>query len=82
MKMDIFHVMKSTGKRNFKTLLHCFRIQNNPPSVFILNKDEIPGEYIKVPEPAPDKTAIKAALRAGKEVPGVELRISESLRIS
>jgi hypothetical protein len=52
------------------------KIANNPASVDIYEPGLIPAEFMRQPEPppaAPDKTAIKAAIQAGKEVPGAML---------
>lgn len=45
-----------------------------PPSVRVLDEAQIPAEYIKVKtEQSVDKIALSAALKAGKDVPGVML---------
>lgn len=52
------------------------KIANNPASVDIYEPGLIPAEFMRQPEPppaTPDKTAIKAAIQAGKEVPGAML---------
>lgn len=59
-------------------------IKNNPPSVDVFEPALIPAEYMKTPEPpppAPDKTAIKEAIKAGKEVPGAMLVQAKRLEI-
>jgi hypothetical protein len=59
-------------------------IKKNPPSVDIFEPGLIPAEYMKTPEPpppAPDKTAIKEAIRAGVEVPGATLQQNTRLDI-
>ena len=51
-------------------------IKSNPPSVEIFEPGLIPAEFMRQPEPppaAPDKTAIKEAIKAGREVPGAML---------
>jgi hypothetical protein len=51
-------------------------IKSNPPSVDIFEPALIPAELYKqppAPAPYPDKTAIKAAIKAGQEVPGAML---------
>lgn len=51
-------------------------IQNNPPSVDVYEPSLIPAEFMKQPvppPPAPDKTAIKEAIRAGHPMPGAVL---------
>jgi len=53
-------------------------------AVNITDQDQLPGDFWRtpaVPEPQPDKTAIKAALKAGESVPGAELQINHSLVI-
>lgn len=59
-------------------------IQKNPPSVDIFEQALIPASFMKTPEPpppAPDKTAIKAAIKAGQEVPGATLTAGTRLAI-
>lgn len=59
-------------------------IAKNPPSVEIYEAALIPAGYMKTPEPpppAPDKNAIKAAIKDGIEVPGARLTHGTSLRI-
>ena len=51
-------------------------IRENPAAVDIYEPGLIPAQYMKQPEPpppSPDKTAIKAAIAAGAEVPGAKL---------
>lgn len=51
-------------------------IKKNPASVDVFEPSLIPAEFMRQPEPPPpaiDKTAIKAAIKAGKEVPGAIL---------
>lgn len=60
------------------------KIRNNPASMDIYEPGLIPAEFMRQPEPpppAPDKTAIKAALSAGKEVPGAQLARGTRLEI-
>lgn len=54
-------------------------------AVVIDGADLIPGEFMRVPEPpppAPDKVAIAAAIKAGREVPGAHLESRKSLQIA
>lgn len=59
-------------------------VRKNPEAVEINNPEEVPAEYMVTP-PAPpphtDKAAIKAALKAGAEIPGCWLRQGERLEI-
>lgn len=51
-------------------------IKANPPSVDIFEPSMIPAEFMRQPEPppaAPDKAAIKEAIKAGRDVPGAML---------
>lgn len=54
-------------------------IRVNPPAVDVFDEKQIPAEYMVAPPPppppqaTPDKTAIAAALKAGKDVPGARL---------
>ena len=72
--------MRETGKLKFKTALFSFGIQKNPPSVAILSEN-IPLDYLVVPDPQPDKKRILAELKAGALFDWAELRQTESLRI-
>lgn len=59
-------------------------VRNNPPSVDVFEPGLIPAEYMRQPEtppPVPDKTLIKDAIKAGKEVPGATLAQGVSLQI-
>jgi hypothetical protein len=50
--------------------------RENPPSVMIDATDLLPAEFMTQPEPpppAPNKTAIAAAIKAGRDVPGAHL---------
>lgn len=60
-------------------------IQAKPPSVDVYEPGLLPVEYMRTPEPpppAPDKTAIAAAIKSGKEVPGARLVQGTRLAIS
>ena len=50
-------------------------------SVNVQELEALPKEYLKYKDPEPDKTAIKAALKAGKEVPGAEIVQSQNIQI-
>ena len=59
-------------------------IQRNPPSVEIFEPGLVPAEFMRQPEPpppAPDKTAIKNAIKDGQDVPGAMLVQSTRLAI-
>lgn len=59
-------------------------VRKNPEAVQILDPLQVPLEYMVTPEPPPprpDKTAIKTALKEGKEIFGCWLTQSERLEI-
>lgn len=77
MKLSLQNAMVEIGKTKFKTDLFSFNIQKNQPSVEIVDESLIPDKFKKVTIEF-DKTAIK---KAEEDVPGVEIKQSESLRI-
>lgn len=56
-------------------------IQNNPPSVRVIDEKIIPSDFMIPVAPKIDKKAILEKLKKGEEVPGVELAQGRSLRI-
>ena len=59
-------------------------IKKNPAAVDIFEPGMVPTEFMRQPEPppaAPDKAAIKAALQAGRDVPGAMLAQGTRLEI-
>lgn len=77
MKLSLQNAMVEIGKTKFKTDLFSFNIQKNQPSVEIIDETLVPEKFKKVTIDF-DKTAIK---KAEEDVPGVEIKQSESLRI-
>jgi hypothetical protein len=78
--------MKAHGvsEINANDMTFTAKIKLNPPSVIIEDEAAIPSEYLTVPVmplPAPDKTLIKDAIKAGKEVPGCKLVQAERIDI-
>jgi hypothetical protein len=51
----------------------------NSESVTIDDLGSLTEEYIRIPEPQADKTAIKKAIKAGKEVTGAHIETSKSV---
>ena len=82
LKSDLQTAMNGTDRRKFKTDLHNFRIQTNPPSVEILDGGIIPENYLVAQDPVISKKDILRDLKAGMDVPGARLKQTESLRIS
>jgi hypothetical protein len=59
-------------------------VRENPPAVEIYEPGTIPAEFMTqpvAPPPAPNKTAIAGALKAGIEVPGAKLTRGHRLEI-
>ena len=59
-------------------------IRSNPPSVDVFDPLQVPISYMVTPLPPPDrpdKTLIKEALKAGKDVPGARLVQGQRLAI-
>jgi len=68
--------METMGQKKLSSAWFVLSVQKNPPSVDVYDEGAIPGEFKRIPEPpppAPDKAAIKAAIAAGREVPGARL---------
>jgi predicted nuclease with TOPRIM domain len=81
LKESLEQAMLNAGMKRIKTELFSFTIQKNPPSVEVLNEKGIPVNYFVPQDPKLDKKSILADLKNGIEVPGVELKQSEGLRI-
>ena len=67
------------GEKFKTTLVECsFRKSD---VVIINDLHKIPEDYLKYKDPEPDKNAIKAAIRGGKEIAGAELLSKLNLQI-
>jgi len=77
--------MQAMGMTKIESPLFSLRLQNNPPSVDVYEPGLIPAQFMttpKPPEPAPNKTAIAAAIKGGEEVPGARLTQSQRLVVA
>ena len=81
LKTNLYSTMISLERPKFKTPLHSFYIQKNPPAVGIVNEAEIPAEYFTQPQPVINKSALLEVLKRGEIVPGATITQGESLRI-
>ena len=81
LKEYLDNAMKVTGKTKFKGQLFSFSIQKNPPSVNVVDEKLIPEEYFIPQEPALDKKRLLTDIKNGAEIPGAEIKQTESLRI-
>lgn len=76
--------MQTTGITKIECPEFKLAVRNNPESVRIAEGAKIPDEYMVVPEPPPprpDKTKIKAALKAGAHIDGCYLEAGQRLEI-
>lgn len=80
MKRAMQDYLEGTGKRKVETPLFKVWMQKNPASVEVVDESLVPKEFYKIPEPQLDKTALKNAL-IESEVPGVQLKQTESIRM-
>ena len=81
----LLHNMQESGITKLESPLFKIALRDNPPAVDVYEPGLVPNEYMRQPEtppPAPDKTAIKAALKAGKDVPGARLTAGQRLAIT
>lgn len=79
--------MQRAGIERIDCPMFSISIRKNPPAVEIFDPLSIPAEYMVTPEPkpvvaAPDKKAIAAAIKAGKEVMGAKLTQGQRLIIA
>ena len=73
--------MELVGLDKVKGTHYTVGIQNNPPALNVVDESLIPKLFYIVPDPVLDKDTIKAMLKEGQEIPGVELKQGRSLRI-
>lgn len=72
----ILRCMESAGIKKIDSPHLSLTIKANPPSVDVFDPAQIPEHLMRQkppPPPEPDKTAIKAVLSIGQEVPGARL---------
>lgn len=80
-KNSLEEAMIAVDKRKFKTPLFSFNIQKNPPTVRIINQEDIPKEFWKQQAPVLDKKSLVAFIKEKGDTDYAELSQSESLRI-
>lgn len=80
LKETLQQTMIYNDMRKIKTDLFNFNIQNNPPSVKVVDESMIPKRFYVEQLPKLDRKTLIKELKES-EVPGVELTQGESLRI-
>ncbi len=76
LKRYVLGSMQHAGIEKIECPYFRLSVRDNPPAVEVFEPGLIPADYMTVPVtplPVPDKAAIKAAIKAGKEVPGAKL---------
>lgn len=76
--------MERTGIKEISSPWFKIAIRQNPGAVVIDAASQIPAEFMRQPEPpppSPDKKAIAAAIKAGREVAGAHIEKSTRLEI-
>lgn len=81
MKESLQNMMEDTGKTRFKTALNSYNIQNNPPSLNVIDEKLIPKDFWLSQAPKLNKKVALVELKEGKEIPGVEVKQTRSLRV-
>jgi hypothetical protein len=74
-------MMNRLDKDKIKDDVFTIAMQNNPPSVDLVEQSKIPQEYWIEQEPVLDKKHLLADLKEEKEIPGCKLKVSRSVRI-
>ncbi len=77
--------MIASGIDKIESPLFKIKLQNNPAAVEVFEPGLLPAEFMTKPlppEPAPDKKAIAAALKANQDVPGCRLTQGQRLVVT
>lgn len=80
LKNYLQEAMYAVDKTKFKTQLHTFSIQKNPPTLYIIDESKIPEDFYKI-ERKLNRTQFKDAIKNGYYTDIAELRQTEGLRI-
>lgn len=76
--------MQQAGIQKLECPQFRLAVRGNPAAVDVFDAAQVPAQFMRRPEPPPpepDKTAIKAALAAGTDVPGCRLTAGSRLEI-
>lgn len=81
LKGYVMEQLQLAGRDKVKGQFLTARLQNNPPSVTVMDEKTVPAMYWVQPPPVLDKQKVLAVLKAGEAVPGAELYRGVHLRI-
>jgi len=86
LKRYLLDSMQYAGVQKLSGPYFTIAVRENPAAVVVDAADLIPAEFMRWPDPVPppptvDKAAIKAAIQAGQDVPGVHLERGVRLEI-
>jgi hypothetical protein len=76
--------MQGMGIDKIETPFFKVSVRDNPPAVEVFEPGLVPAEFFRQPSPPPpgiDKTAIKEAIKSGREVPGCKLTRGQRLEV-
>lgn len=69
----IEQAMVIADMRSLKLNVATLTVKDVPPKALVSDEAAIPAEFWKQPDPVIDKTAINAAIKAGRTIPGVSM---------
>ena len=83
LEKNVFDAMQQTGIQRIESPYFALSIASNPGAVDVFEPGLLPSDYMReVPAyEEPDKALIAKALKAGYEVPGARLVISQRLSV-
>ena len=81
MNNALFEAMKLTNKEKIKSPRFSIWIQNNPPSLEVLDELAIPSKYYVEQLPKLDRRNLLADLKAGQQIDGATIKQTEGVRI-
>ncbi|WP_050613289.1 siphovirus Gp157 family protein [Bacillus testis] len=80
-KLYLQNQMEAVGLDKVKRPTVTVSIQNNPPSINVVDESLIPSEYM-IPQPAKiSKKDILSCIKGGGFVPGAEMTVTKGVRI-
>ena len=77
----VLHFMEDVGLKKLEAPDLTASRKVTPPGVVVIDENQLPKEFVRV-KSEPDKSAIKAALKEGQDVPGAQLgNTGETLQV-